>query len=27
LLSFFSLIISQDPFLARCTSLPVFPFS
>jgi hypothetical protein len=27
LLSFFSLIISQVPLLARCTSLPVFPFS
>jgi len=27
LLSFFSLIISQVPFLARCRSLPVFPFS
>jgi hypothetical protein len=27
LLSFFSLITSQVPFLARCTSLPVFPFS
>jgi hypothetical protein len=26
-LSFFSLIISQVPFLAGCTSLPVFPFS
>jgi hypothetical protein len=26
LLSFFSLIISQVPFLACCTSLRVFPF-
>ncbi len=26
-LSFFALIVSQVPFLARCTSLPVFPFS